>query len=143
MIQGGDPTGTGRGNPGYSFADEFPRDSTGTLIYKHDKEGVLSMANSGPKTNGSQFFITHKPTPWLDGKHTVFGKVIQGQGVVDSIAKNDTIKHIEIVRIGSKARNFDAPKVFEAEILKSDEREKEDKAKKEAADKVRLEKFKD
>ena len=142
MIQGGDPTGTGRGNPGYSFADEFPRDSTGNLIYKHDKEGVLSMANGGPKTNGSQFFITHKATPWLDGKHTVFGKVINGQGVVDSIAQNDTIKHIEIVRIGSKARNFDAPKVFEAEILKADEREQEEKAKKEAADKARLEKFK-
>ena len=142
MIQGGDPTGTGAGNPGYKFADEFPRDSTGSLIYKHDSEGVLSMANSGPTTNGSQFFITHKPTPWLDGKHTVFGKVITGQGVVDSIAKNDTIKHIEIVRIGRIAKKFDAPKVFEHELVNASEREKEEKAKKEAADKVRLEKFK-
>lgn len=142
MIQGGDPTGTGRGNPGYKFADEFPRDTTGNLIYKHDKEGVLSMANGGSKTNGSQFFITHKATPWLDGKHTVFGKVVEGQGVVDSIAQNDTIKHVEIVRIGRKAKNFDAPKVFEEELVKADEREKEEQAKKAAADKARQEKFK-
>ena len=86
MIQGGDPTGTGEGNPGYKFIDEFPKDSIGGLLLKHNKPGTLSMANSGPTTNGSQFFITHKETSWLDGKHTVFGNVIEGQSVVDSIA---------------------------------------------------------
>lgn len=73
MIQGGDPEGSGLGGPGYRFFDEFPRDSVGNLLYKHNGAGVVSMANGGPNTNGSQFFITHKPTPWLDGIHTVFG----------------------------------------------------------------------
>ena len=75
MIQGGDITGTGAGNAGYKFADEFPLDQDAKLIYKHDGPGVLSMANSGPASNSSQFFITHKETPWLDGKHTIFGRV--------------------------------------------------------------------
>lgn len=105
MIQGGDPTATGSGGPGYQFIDEFT-DLT------HSGPGILSMANSGPATNGSQFFITHKETPWLNGKHTVFGKVVQGQEVVDSIAQNDTIVKVSIIRKGSDAKGFDARKVF-------------------------------
>ncbi len=90
MVQGGDPTATGSGGPGYKFEDEF--DSS----LKHDTPGVLSMANSGPGTNGSQFFITHVPTPWLDGKHSVFGKVISGQKVVDTLKQGDKIEKITI-----------------------------------------------
>lgn len=112
MIQGGDPKGVGSGGPGYAFIDEFPKDSVGNLILRHIGPGVLSMANSGPRTNGSQFFITHKETPWLDGKHTVFGNVQKGQGVVDSIVQNDVIKKVEIVKIGKSAKSFKASKVF-------------------------------
>ncbi|MCF6313371.1 MAG: peptidylprolyl isomerase [Verrucomicrobiales bacterium] len=91
MIQGGDPTGTGTSGPGYKFEDEFQADRV------HDKAGMFSMANSGPNTNGSQFFITHGPTPHLDMKHSVFGEVTQGQDVVDAIAQGDAIKSIEIL----------------------------------------------
>ncbi len=91
MIQGGDPTGTGSGGPGYRFEDEC------TPELKHDKPGIFSMANAGPGTNGSQFFITHVPTPWLDGKHTVFGSVTKGQDIVNAVAQGDKIKSIEIL----------------------------------------------
>ena len=90
MIQGGDPTGTGAGTPGYNFKDEFD----GSL--KHDGPGVLSMANAGPATNGSQFFITHVATPWLDLRHTVFGKVTAGQAVVDAISQGDVMEEVII-----------------------------------------------
>lgn len=90
MIQGGDPTGTGRGGPGYRFADEIDRS------LRHDKAGVFSMANAGPNTNGSQFFITHGPTPHLDGKHAVFGEVTQGQDVVNAVRQGDKIRSITL-----------------------------------------------
>ncbi|MEM9649859.1 MAG: peptidylprolyl isomerase, partial [Bacteroidota bacterium] len=117
MIQGGDPTGTGRGNPGYKFKDEFNDSLT------HSKKGILSMANSGPKTNGSQFFITHKETPWLNGRHTVFGEVIIGMDVVDTIANVKTLtgdkpevdvimNKVEIVRNGKEAKKFDAVQIM-------------------------------
>jgi len=114
MIQGGDPTGTGEGSPGYRFKDEFPKDENGHLLLKHDKPGILSMANAGPTTNGSQFFITHKETSWLDGKHTVFGNVVVGQAVVDSIVQNDVIEKVEIIKIGKAAKKFKAAKEFTA-----------------------------
>ena len=106
MIQGGDPLGTGAGDPGYKFKDEIVAD------LKHDRGGILSMANSGPATNGSQFFITHKETNWLDGKHTVFGHVTSGMDVVNAIAGNDVIEKVTIIRKGASAKNFNASKVF-------------------------------
>jgi peptidylprolyl isomerase len=110
MIQGGDPQGNGSGGPGYRFADEFDP------ALRHDGPGVLSMANAGPGTNGSQFFITHKETPWLDGRHTVFGRVVTGQQVVDAIQQGDKIKTITIVRNGRTARAFKADQTAFAEL---------------------------
>lgn len=127
MIQGGDPLGQGSGNPGYKFMDEF----NDSLV--HDKKGILSMANSGPTTNGSQFFITHKATPWLNNKHTVFGEVIEGMDVVDSIANVPVgagskpiepviMNTVEIIRNGKEARKFDAVKVMTEYFDKEEER---------------------
>ncbi|GAB2778529.1 peptidylprolyl isomerase [Salinimicrobium soli] len=106
MIQGGDPKGTGVGGPGYQFEDEIHPD------LKHDRPGILSMANAGPGTNGSQFFITHVATPWLDGKHTVFGYVVEGQEVVDAIKQGDKIEKLEIIREGEAAKKYNAVEAF-------------------------------
>ena len=106
MIQGGCPLGTGTGDPGYKFDDEFHPS------LKHDRPGVLAMANSGPGTNGSQFYITHVPTPWLDGKHTVFGQVAEGQDVVDAVAQGDVLETLEIIRVGEEAEKWNAVEAF-------------------------------
>lgn len=126
MIQGGCPMGTGTGDPGYKFDDEFHAE------LKHNEPGVLSMANAGPGTNGSQFFITHVATPWLDGKHTVFGHVAQGQDVVDAIAQGDKIESLEIVRVGAQAEAWDAVKAFETFVSSKEERKARAKAEMEA-----------
>jgi len=124
MIQGGDPKGNGTGGPGYKFIDEIT-DLT------HDTGGILSMANSGPNTNGSQFFITHEATPWLDGKHTVFGHVVKGMSVVNTIKKDDFIRKVFIERIGDKAKNFKTDEAaFEAYNQKNLVKEKAKQTKK-------------
>ncbi len=135
MIQGGDPAGNGSGGPGYSFKDEIVPE------FVFDKAGILAMANSGPATNGSQFFITHKDTPWLNGKHTIFGYVVTGQNVVDAIAQDDVMKKVTIIRKGAAAKAFDAVKVFGDYYASKAEDDKkqaaiqaEARAKKEAAD---------
>ena len=145
MIQGGDPMGTGMGNPGYKFMDEF----NDSLV--HDKKGILSMANSGPTSNGSQFFITHKETPWLNNKHSVFGEVVIGMPVLDSIANvpvaagNKPVNEIkmntvEIIRNGKDAKKFDAVAVMTDYFAKEGERlaalEKENAEKEAAAQKA-------
>ena len=106
MIQGGCPQGTGTGDPGYKFDDEFHPS------LKHNRPGVLAMANSGPGTNGSQFYITHIPTDWLDNKHTVFGHVIEGQDIVDAVEQGDTLESIDIIREGEEAKNWNAVEAF-------------------------------
>lgn len=111
MIQGGCPKGDGTGGPGYSFPDEFDPS------LRHDGPGVMSMANAGPGTNGSQFFITHVKTPWLNDKHSVFGKVVEGQEVVNSIAQGDKINDITIERIGEEAQNFKVTKEIFAQLV--------------------------
>lgn len=138
MVQTGDPLGTGKGDPGYKFPDEIV-DSL-----KHKSKGILSMANSGPNTNGSQFFITLKNTPWLDGKHTVFGEIIQGQDVIDSIGAaktgsgdkpEETIKmlQVNIIRKGKEAKAFDSKASFDKVLTRIEE----EKAEKERQDKAR------
>lgn len=121
MIQGGDPQGNGSGGPGYAFKDEFTDAA-------FDKAGILAMANSGPKTNGSQFFITHKETPWLSGKHTIFGYVTVGQDVVNAIAQDDLINKITIVRKGAEATKFDAAATFASYFASKGDDEKKQAA---------------
>ncbi len=138
MIQGGCPLGTGAGDPGYRFKDEFD------ASLKHNKPGIFSMANSGPATNGSQFFITHKDTPWLDNKHSIFGHVIEGQKVVDAIVQEDVIEKVIIIRKGKLAKNFNAEKVFSEYMKMKPELDKieaeEARIKAEAAAKLEAEK---
>jgi len=131
MVQGGCPQGTGTGNPGYQFDDEFHPE------LKHDGPGVLSMANAGPGTNGSQFFITHIATPWLDNMHTVFGKVQEGQNIVDEIAQDDILESLEILRVGDDAINFNAIEAFRSfEGSRKDRIEAEKKSRDEALNKL-------
>lgn len=150
IIQGGDPTETGRGTAGYRFGDEFTKDENGSLLYKHNDAGMLSMANGGPDSNGSQFFITHRAIPNLDGKHSVFGKTITNSiqlaalklkfkdslllkkaidsvrmSVVNSIVELDTINTIKIIRIGNKAGDFNAAEIFDEKVANYSKGEKE------------------
>ena len=130
MIQGGCPLGTGTGGPGYKFDDEIHPD------LKHDGPGKLSMANSGPATNGSQFFITHIETPWLYGKHTVFGNVVEGQNVVDTISQGDEMS-VEILRVGTEAEAYNAVEAFRTfEGLRAKREEEERKRQQEILDTV-------
>jgi len=124
MVQGGCPQGTGTGGPGYQFDDEFHPE------LRHNRPGVLSMANSGPGSNGSQFFITHIPTDWLDNKHTVFGHVIEGQDVVDAVVQGDEIESIEIIREGEEAKNWNAIEAFR--VFEGSRAKREAKVKEEA-----------
>ena len=132
MIQGGCPSGNGTGGPGYSFADEFDPS------LRHGGPGTLSMANSGPGTNGSQFFITHVATPWLDNKHTVFGHVVSGQTVVDAVEKDDLLKSVTILRVGDSAKAFTSDQAA-FDKIESDSvnmaQERKERAAKEAAEK--------
>jgi peptidylprolyl isomerase len=110
VVQGGDPLGDGRGGPGYVFPDEFAPG------LHHDKAGILSMANAGPNTNGSQFFITRKATPWLDGRHSIFGAVVEGLPVVERIRQGDRIVKVTILRVGTEARAFDALEAIRSKL---------------------------
>lgn len=166
IIQGGDPLANGRGGPGYVFGDEFPKDENGNLFYAHDDAGVISMANPGPNSNGSQFFITHRAISHLDGKHSVFGKTVVNSkelkalkntikdslqfvkaidsvrlDVVNSIVKGDTIKTVKIIRIGDKAKSFDAEEVFNNEIIKFNKSTSERKKKEAEAEVARYSKY--
>jgi len=118
MIQGGDPLASGQGGPGYKFKDEFHPD------LHHGKAGILSMANSGPNTNGSQFFITTDQTSYLDGKHSVFGEVVEGLDIVSTIVVGDQINKVKIIRIGQAAKKFDAVKIFKEYFDKQAELQK-------------------
>lgn len=118
MIQTGCPQGTGTGGPGYTFPDEFSDN------LRHEGPGVLSMANAGPGTNGSQFFITHVPTPWLDGKHSVFGHVVEGQSVVNMIEQGDVMDSVRILRVGADAEAFQVSKEsFAEDVVKAQKAE--------------------
>ncbi len=135
MIQGGDPAGNGTGGPGYRFPDEFD------ASLKHDVPGILSMANAGPGTNGSQFFITHVPTPWLDGKHSVFGRVVDGQTVVDAIRQGDVLKTLRIIRVGEKAKAFKADQAaFDALLAAAGQKGKKNKEEQIARDQALIKK---
>lgn len=148
MIQGGDPTGTGTGSPGYKFNNEFSDD------LKHDKVGTLAMANSGPNTNGSQFYITEVPTPFLDGSYNIFGYLVLGEDVLHTLAGVETTKpgdrpvdpvimnEVNIIRKGKEAKNFDAPSVFKNHFAEAEKLEKERLAKIEQAERERAEKTK-
>jgi FKBP-type peptidyl-prolyl cis-trans isomerase len=126
MIQGGCPLGTGTGDPGYKFDDEFHPD------LKHSEPGILAMANSGPGSTGSQFYITHVETSWLDGKHTVFGNVVEGQDIVDAVAQGDTLTQLEIIAVGADAEAFKAVEAFRTFEGSREKRLAEDKANAEA-----------
>ena len=135
MIQGGCPKGDGSGDPGYRFDDEFVPE------LKHSGKGILSMANAGPKTNGSQFFITHKATPHLDGRHTVFGHVTSGLDIVDKIVKDDVITSVKIIRVGKEAKKFNAEKVFTDYFAKKAEADKIEAEKQKIAKEKALKEF--
>ena len=166
IIQGGDPTETGRGTAGYRFGDEFTKDKNGKLLHIHGDAGMLSMANGGPGSNGSQFFITHRAIPHLDGKHTVFGKTVINtlqlnelkqhvkdsvklkksidslrMSVVNSIAELDTIHTVKIIRLGSKATSFEAAEVFDNELIKYAKGQKNRNKKEKGEDEARFSKY--
>jgi cyclophilin family peptidyl-prolyl cis-trans isomerase len=162
VIQGGGFTAKGRKNAGYVFGDEFPKSEDGDLMYRHNDAGILSMANGGPTTNNSQFFITHKPIPHLDGKHSVFGKTIINSiqlkelktkikdslklkksidstrmAIVNSIVQNDTILSVKIIKLGTKAENFNAAEVFDTQFSKFATSEEDRKKAEEETEKAR------
>lgn len=166
VIQGGGFTTSGRKNLGYVFGDEFPKKKDGDLMFRHDDKGILSMANGGPTTNNSQFFITHRAIPHLDGKHSVFGKTIINSlqlkelktkfkdslklsnaidslrmAVVNKIVQNDTIITVNVIKLGAKASKFKAADVFDAQLAKFSDTEKERKKAEEEAEKARYSKY--